>query len=326
MSTMSATTRRGLAAIGMAASAGLALTACAPAAASDRIEISGSSTVAPITEHVSTTSEYAVAVTAEGSEDGFARFCAGESAINNASEAIPQKFMDACASSGIEFIELPVAWDALTVVVHADNDYARDMTMDEFAQIWAPDSTVETWRDVRAEWPDEELNLYGRPAGSGTFATFTHEINGAAGEIRGDVTASDDIAELTGWIAEDPNGMGFMGIGNYLGSAETRDDLTTVSIDGVAPSLERAQDGTYPLARPLFIYVSTAALESEDVTGFVEHYLENARASAALTFFYALDGNLTALVQQRFTDEVTGSMFDGDPFGDVNLADALARR
>ncbi|MGO1410545.1 substrate-binding domain-containing protein [Microbacterium sp.] len=326
MSTASAMTRRGLAAIGMAASVGLALTACAQAAASDRIEISGSSTVAPITEHVSSTSDYAVSVTAEGSEDGFARFCAGESAINNASEAIPQEYMDACASAGIEFIELPVAWDALTVVVHADNDFARDMTMGELAQIWSPDSTVETWQDVRPEWPDEDLNLYGRPAGSGTFATFTHEINGAAGEIREDVEASDDIAELTGWIAEDPDGMGFMAIGNYLGSAETRDDLTTVSIDGVAPSLERAQDGTYSLARPLFIYVSTAALESEDVTGFVEHYLENARASAALTFFYALDGNLTALVQQRFTDEVTGSMFDGDPFADLDLAEALAHR
>ncbi|QOR71703.1 substrate-binding domain-containing protein [Ruania alkalisoli] len=321
---MTPTNRRAAAAT-LAGVAALALAACTgQASATDQIEISGSSTVAPITEHVARMAGQDVSVTAEGTEDGFARFCAGETAINNASEAIPQEFLDACEAAGVEFIELPIAWDALAVVVHAQNEFADDVTIEELGAIWAPDSSVQTWQDVRPEWPDSELTRYGRPDGSGTFATFTHQVNGEAGQIVEGVQSSDDITELTGWVADDPGAIAFMGIGNYLGSAETRDELTTVSIDGVAPSRERVQDGSYePLSRPLFIYVSTTALESEDVTGFVEAYLEQAQASAALTFFYALDDELTAAAAQRFEARVTGSVFDGDPFGEVDLLEAL---
>lgn len=308
----------------------LGATACSSASGQDAIAISGSSTVAPITRAVAAAGGYAVNVAAEGTTDGFERFCSGETAINNASTSIPgagqpTDYVQLCADNGVEFIELPIALDALTVVRNEANGFATDLTLDELRAVWAPESQVRTWADVRPEWPAEPIGLYGRGEGSGTFASFTHAVVGEAGTIRADYAATDDLDELARWIAEDPNGLGFMGVGNYLATDEdARDRITNVNVNGVGPGLAEVQAGRYaPLTRPLFVYVSLAALDDDDVTGLVEYYLANVVNVLPRVYFYALPGEAYPLVAQRFAERVTGTAFGGDPFAGVSVLDAL---
>lgn len=310
------------------------LTACdsEASAAGDAIGISGSSTVAPVTERIAAEGGYDVEVAREGTISGFERFCAGETQINNASEAIPGEgqpvdFMALCEENGVEYLEVPIGLDALTVVRHASNDFASDLTSEELQQIWEPGSEVETWADIRSEWPPEQIRLVGRPAGSGTFDVFTHQVVGETGEIREDYEATDDLEELAAWIAEDENAMGFMGIGNYYttGDDEVREELSTVSVDGVAPSMENAQSGEYALlSRPLFIYVSVEAVEQhEELEDFVVHYIESAYDTLPRTFFYRLPEDLYGTVLERFEAGETGSLYEGDPFAEESITALL---
>ncbi|GGC61493.1 PstS family phosphate ABC transporter substrate-binding protein [Hoyosella rhizosphaerae] len=295
------------------------------------IEVSGSSTVAPITEAIARDGGFNVTVTAEGTTDGFARFCTGETPLNNASEAIPGAgqrvdYVAMCAENGVEFIELPIGIDALSVVRNEANRFAQDLSVSELREIWAPGSAVSNWSDVRDEWPDTPIGLYGRPDGSGTFDYFTHFIVGEAGSIRDDYQSTDAMDELTQWIADDENALGFLGIGNYLSADEdVRDRITNVAVDGVFPSLSNAQDGRYtPLTRPLFVYVSTSALEENpEVASFVEHYLKTAQAMLPRVYFYPLQGEVYPLVQQRFDDRITGTLLGGDPYSSVSIIDTL---
>ncbi len=324
--------RRGILAITAAFAVG-ALGACADASADgDDLVVSGSSTVYPTTQTVARESGIDVDMAAEGTTDGFERFCSGQSHINNASEAIPgagqpTDYVQMCADNGVEYIELPIALDALSVVRHIDNDFATTLTLDELRQAWAPDSDVTTWSDLRPAWPDEEIDFVGRPEGSGTFEYFTHQVTGEVGAIREDYRTSDDMVELAGWVADDVDSLGFMGAGNYLeADEEVRDVITTVAVDGVEPSLRNAQDGTYePLTRPLFIYVSTAALEEhDDAEEFVEYYLEHVYDILPRVYFYRLPAEAYDLVRDRFDQRTTGSMLGGDPYQDVDIVEALS--
>lgn len=298
----------------------------------EAIQISGSATVAPITELMASESEADVDVAAEGTTDGFERFCNGETAINNASEAIPGEgqpvnFVELCEENGVDFIELPIGMDTLTVVRHQDNEFATDLTVEELQQIWETDSEITTWSDIRSEWPDEEIELAGRPSGSGTFDVFTHQIMGEAGEIRDDYMATNDLDELVDWTAERENALAFMGIGNYYsqGESESREEISTVAVDDVVPSLENAQDGSYtPLTRPLFIYVAEEALEEDEaVADFIDSYLDSAYDVLPRTFFYRLPEDSYDQVSQRLEDGETGSLYEGDPFLEDSVIDLL---
>ncbi|HIW91389.1 MAG TPA: substrate-binding domain-containing protein [Candidatus Corynebacterium avicola] len=335
--------RRTSTTLGVLTTAGItlaALTACGDDNSADgdsgsgTITVSGSATVAPITSAVARDTGVDVDQSTEGSIAGFERFCTGETHINNASESIPgpgeeTDFLAMCEENGVDFVELPVALDTITLIRHADNDLVNDLTAGELQAIWEPDSDITTWSDVRDDWPEEEINLIGRGPGSGTFDYFTRTVTGTAGEIRDDYTAVDDPTELNEAVAEDPYALGFTGVGSYLEDADNRDQLSTISVDGVEPSLEDAQDGSYgPLARPLFIYVSTEALDdsdggSPDVEGFVGDYLDRVADLLPSTYFYPLPDEAYEQVQQRFSDRTTGSLTDGEPVDGATLLDEL---
>lgn len=305
-------TRRIHAALTTLTTAALLLTACTPTGDSP-IRVTGSATVAPVTAHMALQQRVALDMSTDGTVDGFEKFCRGESHLNNASVPIPVEQRELCAENGVEFIELPIALDALSVIRHSANTAVQDITMEELGAVWAPDSGITTWSDIRPEWPDEDIVLVGRPAGSGTFSYFTRQVNGAEGEIREDYRATDDIDELTGWIAEEPRALGFMGIGNYLAADEEhRNLMSTVPVDGVEPSLAGVQDGSYrALTRPLFLYVSVDALdEREDVRAFVEKYVDDVHDELPLVYYYRLREETYAAVRARLDDRVTGSLFE----------------
>ncbi|WP_260761682.1 PstS family phosphate ABC transporter substrate-binding protein [Mycobacterium sp. SMC-4] len=323
--------RRSAAALSAAGALALTLTSCGGNAADAAIAVSGSSTVAPITEAVARAGGFTVDVAAEGTLDGFTRFCNGDTAINNASVAIPgagqpENFVAMCEENGVEFIELPVALDALSIVRNERNTFALDMTLDELRAIWSPDSEIRTWQDVRAEWPDRAISRYGRPPGSGTFDYFTHFVVGETGSITSDYRSTDDMGELSAWIANDDDALAFMGVGNYLAADEDhRDRMTNVAVDGVLPALENARDGQYrPLTRPLFLYVSTAALGDDDKLGeFLSYYLAHAADVVPRVYFYPLAPEAYRLAQERFDQRITGTAFDGDPYSEQSVLEVL---
>lgn len=257
--------------------------------------IDGSSTVFPIAEAIAEEFQIAhprvrVSVGYSGSGGGFERFCNDELDLTNASRPIKDSEREACAQAGIEFTELPLAWDGLSVIANPANDFVQCLTVDELGRIWAPDSPVTTWRDVRAEWPAEEIDLYGPGTDSGTFDYFTETVNGESGASRADYQASEDDNILVQGVSGDQYALGYLGYAYY---AENRDMLKIVGIDGgngcVSPSDETIADGSYaPLSRPLFIYVKHAALARPEVETFVEFLVENAGEVVPATGYHAL--------------------------------------
>ncbi|MGO1950339.1 MAG: substrate-binding domain-containing protein [Mycobacteriaceae bacterium] len=323
--------RRTFTALTVAATAGFGVAACGDDDSNQDSPVlaSGSATVNPITAAVARDTGASVDQTTNGTLEGFERFCAGETHINNASEAIPgdgqaTDFMAMCEENGVDYVELPVALDTITLVRHADNSAVDDLTAGELRAIWEPGSEITTWSDVRGEWPDEEISLVGRGEGSATFDYFTTVVTGESGAIRDDYEAVDDPAEISAKIADDPNALGFTGVGNYLDDQDNLDQLATVSIDGVEPSLENAQDGSYgPLARPLFIYVSTEALEGGDISDFASDYVDRVADLLPSVYFYPLPGDAYDLVGERLDHRTTGSVYEGDPFSGGDVVELL---
>ncbi|MGB3768791.1 MAG: PstS family phosphate ABC transporter substrate-binding protein [Phormidesmis sp.] len=271
------------AAIAVAATAGMGAIATAQ---SSTIEIDGSSTVFPITEAMAEEFRAAgnnvnISVGVSGTGGGFKKFCAGETVISDASRPIKDSEKELCAANGINFVEIPVAYDAITVVVNPENNWATDLTIEELSKIWGPtaEGSVTTWKQVNSAYPAQKLNLFGPGTDSGTFDYFTDAVNGEEGASRGDYTASEDDNVLVLGVARDPNAMGYFGMSYYL---ENTDKLKAIGIyneEGISvkPSAETIKE--YPLARPIFIYVDTNAMASRpEVKSFVEFYLENAEA------------------------------------------------
>ncbi len=251
---------------------------------SGTIEIDGSSTVAPISEAVAEEflAEYPdvrVNVGISGTGGGFKRFTVGETEISDASRPIKESEAEIAAENGIEWVELTVALDGLAVMVNTQNDFVDCLTIAELNEIWKPDSTVDSWDDVRAGFPSDPLNLYGPDTESGTFDYFTDVINGDEGVSRSNYVASSDDNVLVRGISGDRNSLGYFGYAYY---AENAGQLKLVSVDGgggcVAPSDESVADGSYaPLARPIFIYVDTDKLrERPELKTFVDFYLDEA--------------------------------------------------
>ena len=259
------------------------------------IEIDGSSTVFPVTQAVA--EEFRkehpgvqVSVGISGSGGGFKRFTVGEIDISDASRAIKDSEAEAAASNGIEFIEITVAWDGLSVVTSMSNEFVDCLTTEELKLIWDAGSTVDNWNQVRSSFPDKPLRLYGPDTDSGTFDYFTDEINGEEDRSRSDYTASADDNTLVQGIAGDGGSLGYFGYAYY---AENTDKLKLVSVDSgngcVAPNNATINDGTYsPLSRPLFIYVSKESNERPEVRAFLEFYMEHGGALANEVGYVAL--------------------------------------
>ncbi|MBD2114208.1 MULTISPECIES: PstS family phosphate ABC transporter substrate-binding protein [Cyanophyceae] len=245
------------------------------------IQIDGSSTVYPISEAMAEEFMAAnrgtqVTVGVSGTGGGFSKFCAGELDITGASRPIKASEVEACAAAGIEYIEVPVATDALTVVINPENDWAGEMTVEQLQTLWSPEAqdTVTRWNQIDPSWPNEPIELFGPGTDSGTFDYFTETIVGEAGSSRADYTASEDDNILVIGVSRDPNAIGYFGLAYYL---ENQDTLKAVAVNGVEPTPENVENGTYaPLSRPIFVYVKKSSLESRpEVRAFVEFMLEN---------------------------------------------------
>jgi phosphate transport system substrate-binding protein len=280
-----------------------ALAACsrdeggADAAVAGAIEADGSSTVYPITEAVAEefqiqNPDARVTVAFTGTGGGFQRFCSGETDISNASRPISDSERAACTAAGIDFIEMPVAWDGLSVVVNPGNTALQCLTLAELKKLWEPNSTVTTWRDLKPELPAERISLYGPGTDSGTFDYFTAEVNGAEGASRADYQASEDDNILVQGVSGDANSLGYFGYAYYV---ENQSRLKVLGVDGgsgcVVPSDQTIADSSYPLSRPLFIYVKRASLERPVVAEFVRFYMDNAPDLVPSTGYHALDGS-----------------------------------
>ncbi|HEX6754206.1 MAG TPA: PstS family phosphate ABC transporter substrate-binding protein [Solirubrobacterales bacterium] len=264
---------------------------------SGSIRIDGSSTVGPLTEAVaeqfeSENSGVKVTVGTSGTGGGFEKFCAGETSISDASRAIEPEEVEACEKKGIEFEEVRVATDALTIVVNPENP-VNCLTVDQLGAVWGPDSKLDNWSQIPGlqEEFDEELALFGPGTDSGTFDYFTEEINGEEGASRKDYNnvGENDNATVTG-VEGAPGGMGYFGYSFYQ---ENEDALKALEVDGgkgcVAPSAETAQNDEYvPLSRPLLIYPSAEALEKPEVKAFVDYYLDNVNEVAEAVGFIPL--------------------------------------
>ena len=244
------------------------------------VKVDGSSTVYPITQAMAEEFSYVnprvrVTVGVSGSGGGFAKFNVGETDLSNSSREIKESEAEIAHENGIEFTEFIVGYDGITVVVHPENDWASDITVEELHQIWKPGSDVQKWSDVRSEWPDEEIDLYGPGADSGTFDYFTEAINGETAASRSDFTASEDDNVLVRGVRGNKYAMGYFGYAYY---EENKDTLKALAVNGVEPSPETIGSKEYqPLARPLFVYAKNASLKRPEVKAFLKFYFENAQ-------------------------------------------------
>jgi phosphate transport system substrate-binding protein len=287
------------------------------------VSIDGSSTVFPLTEAVAEEFMKAnqgarVTVGVSGTGGGFAKFLRGETAINDASRPISPEEIEKAEANGIEYIEIPVAYDGLAVVVHPKNDWVDCLTADELETLWTPNSSVNRWSQLRSAFPDRPIKLYGPGTASGTYDYFTEAIVGESGASRSDFTASEDDNVLVQGIRGTENALGYFGLAYYENNAN---DLKVLSIDPdernsgascVTPSAKTVQNGTYrPLSRPLFIYVNKAKV-TPTVEKFVEFYLENANELAADVGYVGMPEDAYELALQRFEDRTTGTIFGAE--------------
>jgi len=299
------------------------------------VQIDGSSTVFPITEAVAEEFQKAkkgkvkVTVGIAGTGGGFKKFCRGEIDISDASRPILKQEMVACKSAGIEYFELPIAYDALTVMVNPKNDWASSMTVAELKKIWEPaaQGNVSNWNQVRPNWPNAPLKLFGAGADSGTFDYFTEAIVGKAKSSRGDFTASEDDNVLVQGIANDRNALGYFGFAYYV---ENQKKLKAVAVDGgkgpVSPSAKTVEDGTYqPLSRPIFIYVARKSMDKPEVKEFVEFYLKNAPKLVKDVKYVARPPSAYTMGLDHLKKGKVGTVFGGEAEVGVKIEDLLKR-
>jgi phosphate transport system substrate-binding protein len=311
------------------AGAALTLTFNAASAQNKIIAIDGSSTVFPITEAMAeefqkVNTGVKVTVGIAGTGGGFKKFCRGETDISDASRPIAEKERADCKAANVEYIELPIALDALTVIVNPRNDWAKEMTVAELKKVWEPEAQgkITNWKQVRDSFPDRPLKLYGAGTDSGTYDYFTAAIVGKEHSSRGDFTASEDDNVLVQGVAGDVNALGFFGLAYYL---ENANKLKAVAIKpkddakAVMPSVEAARDGSYqPLSRPIFIYVSKKSVESKpEVAKFVEFYLDkkNALKLVKEVGYVPLPDKAYDVFMQRFKERTLGTAFHGSKVG-----------
>jgi phosphate transport system substrate-binding protein len=280
---------------------------------SGNIAVEGSSTLLPITQAVAEAftaenPDVQIEVGGAGTSDGFAAFCAGETDISDASRPIdPAEEVPLCKEEGIEYIEIPVAYDGISIVVNPQNDFATDITSEELKALWEPaaEGKVERWNQVRSEWPARQITLYGPGTESGTFDFFTDEVVGEEGASRSDYQASEDDNVLVQGVAGDPNALGYFGFGYF---EENQNRLKALPVNGVAPGAQTAQSGEYPLARPLFIYVNREDLDQQqELQDFVSFYLDNLNQVVEQARFVPLSESALQEARERFNNRTTGT-------------------
>jgi phosphate transport system substrate-binding protein len=283
---------------------------------SGKVQLDGSSTVFPISEAVAedfgaVAPKVRVTVGVSGTGGGFKKFANQEIDISDASRPIKASEAAKAVAAGIEFIELPVAYDGISLVVSLENDWVDYLTVAELNQIWQPDSTVMTWKDVRLEWPAETIRLYGPGTDSGTFDYFTGVVNGKEQASRGDFTASEDDNVLVQGISGDKYSLGYFGFAYYIENADKLRAVPILGPDGiVAPTVATINNGTYaPLSRPIFIYLNKSALDRPEVVGFVDYYLENAGKLAGEVGYIALPASVYQAAKDRVAQKITGSAY-----------------
>jgi len=314
-----------------------ALLAAAPAFAQQQVvKVDGSSTVFPITEAVAEEFQKAkknavkVTVGISGTGGGFKKFCRGETDISDASRPILDKEMADCKAAGIEYFELPIAFDAITVVINPKNGFIKQLTVAELKKIWEPaaQGKVTRWNQVNPAWPDAPIKLFGPGADSGTFDYFTEAVVGKAKSSRGDFTASEDDNVLVQGVARDVNALGYFGFSYYV---ENKDKLKAVPIvndkgQAVTPSFDAVVKGTYqPLSRPIFIYVNAKALAKPEVKQFVQFYLEHGAQLAQEVKYVPLPAHAYQTAWDHVLKNKKGTVFGGTAEVGITIEELLKR-
>ena len=306
--------------VALVAVAALALASCGGGSSSSsdltgNILIDGSSTVAPLMtllaeDFQDENSGVRVPVGTSGTGGGFEKFCAGETDIANASREIKESEIEACKANGIEFLEVIIANDALSVVVNNDNTWAKCLTVDQLQTMWGPDAEgkVSNWNQIDASFPNQALNLFGAGTDSGTFDYFTKEINGEEGSSRTDYNPSEDDNVTVKGVEGDKGALGYFGF-SYLEENITK--VKALEVDGgkgcVAPSLENVQNGTYtPLSRPLYVYVSLKGAQREEVKAFFEFVGENLDSLTEEALFIPLNDDQKA-IEKKNLEAIAGA-------------------
>ena len=283
------------------------------------VKIDGSSTVYPITEAVA--EEFGaehrrvrVTVGISGTGGGFKRFSVGETDISDASRPIKKKELDKAVENGIEFIEIPVAYDGLSIVVNKDNDFIDTLTVDELKAVFLDGSTAKTWKDVRPEWPAIAIKLYAPGTDSGTYDYF-HEVLGKKESVRPDMSTSEDDNVLVTGVAGNKGAIGFFGCAYYFENMDKLGVLAVVNKEGeaVKPAASTVEDGSYnPFSRPLFIYINSDSADRPEVDAFVNFYLDNAAELADEVGYVRLPSEVYDTARQRYENRVSGSCYWDD--------------
>jgi phosphate transport system substrate-binding protein len=300
------------------------------------VKIDGSSTVFPVTEAVAedfqSSRKGAVKVTVgiSGTGGGFKKFCRGEIDVADASRPILKKEMEACAQAGIKYVELPVAFDALTVVINPKNAFIKQLSVEQLKKMWEPaaQGSVTSWKQVDPSFPDAPLKLFGAGSDSGTFDYFTEAVVGKAKASRGDYTASEDDNVLVQGVSRDVNAVGYFG---YAYFAENQGKLKAVPVvnkqgKAVQPAPETVLDGSYnPLSRPIFIYVAERSLEKPEVRDFVSFYLKNAAKLATEVKYVPLPAKAYEIALDHLAKKKLGTVFGGEPEVGITIEALLAR-
>ncbi len=298
------------------------------------VKVDGSSTVFPLTEAVAEEFQVAnkglrVTVGISGTGGGFKKFCRGETDVQNASRPIQTSEMKVCAAKGIRFVELPVAFDAIAIVVHPSNSFAKDITVEELKKIWEPSAQgkVKKWSDVRKGWPDTALVLFGAGSDSGTFDYFTEAIVGKAKSSRGDYTASEDDNTLVMGVSREKGALGYVPI-HYFEENHSKLKALNVIYKGQTqvPSTATVMKGEYaPLARPLLIYVSEKGLERDEVVKFTEFYIQNSQSLAEEIKAIPLPAKAYTGVLGHLQKRVWGTAFEGHSQVGMKVEDILKK-
>lgn len=319
----------------LAATAAVALAACgnntqqSARASAEAIQIDGSSTVFPLSEAVAeafTTTQRGgarVTVGESGTGGGFRKFCRGETQVQGASRPITAEEMAACAAAGVSYVELPIAFDGISVVVNNSNTVTSITTAD-LRRMWEPaaERTIVNWRQINPALEATPLLLFGPGTASGTFDYFTQAVNGTEGASRTDYTPTEDDNVIVQGVVSNAGGIGYFG---YAYFDQNRERLRALSIDGVAPSEETIANGTYPLARPIFIYINAEMLRRPQVQRFARYYVQNAGRLAADVGYVGLGEAAYQALLTRVTERQAGTAFGGHQEVGVDLAEVLAR-
>ncbi len=304
------------------------------------IKIDGSSTVYPITEAIAEEfqkekkSSVNVTVGISGTGGGFKKFCRGETDVQDASRPITKTEMEDCRKAGVKYFELPIAYDATVVAVHAKNSWVTEISVDELKKIWEPSAQgkMMKWNQINAKWPNAEIKLYGAGSDSGTFDYFTEAIVGKAKSSRGDYTASEDDNTLIKGISGDKNSLGYVPMSYYMENKKTLKALAIIGGEkaplkkGVLPSKETVENNTYyPLSRPLFLYVSEASSKKSEVTEFIKYYLSNAMKVVPEVKYVTLPAKAYEMAQEHFSKGKLGTVFGSESHVGVKIEELMKK-